>query len=172
MVTMANRRTGIRVTRRSLGGVTTALIALGLAGCMATPPPPPPPPTIVNVTVAATADVNPNAAGRPSPVRVTLFELTSPSGFQQADFFQLDEQAQATLGGELVSSESVIVPPGGSESLTFTFQPPSRALGVIASFQNIDAASWRATVPIAPNQTTSVTVTVSGLSVTAGGAGL
>ena len=169
---MANRRTGIRMTRRSIGGITTALIALGLAGCMATPPPPPPPPTIVNVTVAAAADVNPNAAGRPSPVRVTLFELTSPSAFQLADFFQLDEQAQATLGGELVSTESVIVPPGGSESLTLTFQMPSRALGVIASFQNIDAASWRPTVPIAPNQTTSVTVTVSGLSVTAGGAGI
>ena len=168
---MANRRTEIRATRRSIGGVVTALIALGLAGCMAAPPPPPPAPTIVNVTVVAAPDVNPNDTGRPSPVRVTLFELTSPSAFQLADFFQLDEQAQATLGGEMVSSESVIVPPGGSESVTLNFQMPSRALGVIASFQNIDAAVWRTTVPIAPNQTTSVTVNVGRLSVTAGGAG-
>ena len=45
----------------------TVLLAFFLVSCAE--PPPPPPPAIVNLTVSAADNINPNASGRASPVR-------------------------------------------------------------------------------------------------------
>jgi type VI secretion system protein VasD len=135
----------------------------GLAACVA---PQQPDPTVVRLTVTASPDVNPDPQGRPSPVTVHVYRLTSPTAFSQADFFQLVEQEQATLGPELLGSDQVVVTPGGSQTVMREFEPQGRFIGVVAAFRDIDAASWRAYAPVPQNQTTPMTATVDALSVT------
>ena len=68
--------------RRKLSRVLA--FASAIAGCT---PPPPPPPTVVNLALAASADVNPTASGLAAPLELRVYQLASESGFSNAGFF-------------------------------------------------------------------------------------
>ena len=136
------------------------LAVLSVAAC-AEPPPPPPPPTIVNVTVSATADVNPNAAGRPSPTVVRVYYLVSDKTFQEADFFQLFEQESGTLGADLAARDEITISPGENKSVDREVRSDVRFLGLVASYRDIESAVWRGIVAVPPNQTTAVAANLS-----------
>ena len=153
-----------RSTRSLLpGGLLLALALPVLLACVT--PPPPPPPTRVQLMVEASPDANPDAAGRPSPVVVRVYELSSASNFDIGDFFQLFEQPEATLGADLRGTTDIVVAPGGQESLSRELSADTRYLGVLANFRDIDRARWRDGVIIPANQTTPVTVRVGRLDV-------
>ncbi|MCB9959643.1 MAG: type VI secretion system lipoprotein TssJ [Rhodospirillaceae bacterium] len=157
--------------RRGLGFMAAAFAALLALSACQTAPPPPPAPTVVNVSLAADASINPDH-GLPSPVLVRVYELTSASEFQQADFFQLLERDQETLGAAMAGREEVTLSPGGSSSMTLNFGPESRYVGVLVAFRDIDNALWRAVTAVPQNATTAVAVSLSGLTVQIGGAGV
>jgi type VI secretion system protein VasD len=144
-----------------LGLATLAFAAL--SGCGA--PPPPPPPTIANITVSASADANPDAAGAGTPVAVRVYLLRSTAAFEQADFFALYQRDQETLGADLAGRDELVIPPGGSQSLTKELGPGVSFIGVVAAFRDIQRANWRATAAPPANQTTAVEVSVEGLNV-------
>ena len=160
------RRPGFCGGRRLRHGVTMALMLGALSVTAACGGPEQPDPTVVRLTVDASPTVNPDPQGRPSPVTVHVYRLTSPTAFSQADFFQLVEQEQTTLGTELLGSDQVVVTPGGGQTVLREFEPQGQFLGVVAAFRDIDAASWRAYAPVPPNQTTPLTATVDTLSIT------
>src|SRR5689334_22078541 len=72
-------------------------------------------PAVLNANVVASAQVNPDARKRPSPVVVRVFELKAPTLFEQADFVSLFEKEQAVLGAELVAREEFVLRPGESK---------------------------------------------------------
>ncbi|MCA8909288.1 MAG: type VI secretion system lipoprotein TssJ [Rhodospirillaceae bacterium] len=163
-------RSGVSA-RRGLGFMAAAFAALlALAACQTVPPPPAP--TVVNVSLAADATINPELSGLPAPVLVRVYELTSASEFQQADFFQLLERDQETLGAAMVGREELTLSPGGSDSMTLNFGPESRYVGVMVAFRDIDNALWRAVTSVPQNATSAVAVSLSGLTVQIGGAGI
>ncbi len=133
----------------------TALLALFLVSCAE--PPPPPPPAIVNLTVSAADNINPNASGRASPIVVRVYYLVSPTVFSEADFFALFEQDKAVLGADLAASDEFVLGPGGSKALSREVRDDVRFVGLLASFRNIDNAVWRGVAPVPPNKTTAVT---------------
>lgn len=147
------------------------LLALVLPALLACVTPPPPPPTLVQLTVEASPDANPDSAGRPSPVVVRVYELTSANDFDAGDFFQLFEQPEATLGADLRGLTDVVIAPGGRESLTRELSDDTRYLGILANFRDIDQAGWRDGVVIPVNQTTPVVVRVGRLDVSANRSG-
>jgi len=132
-----------------------ALLA-GITGCSS---PPPPPPTVVNLTVSASPGVNPTAAGQAAPIVVRVYQLGSTTGFEQAEFFQLFNQDQAFLKTDLIKRDDFLLTPGQTKTATLTPTDQVKALGVLAAYRDFQHATWRATVPIPPHQTTSVTVT-------------
>jgi type VI secretion system protein VasD len=142
-----------------------ALGAAALASCATPKPPPPPPPTLLNAELVAGADVNPDRSGRPSPVMVKLYELKSIAAFQSADFFSLFERDKEALGAELVDREELAMVPGSRRQLSREAKPDTRYFAVVAAFRDLERAHWRAAVPIAPNQTTVVTVRLESRSV-------
>ena len=86
-----------------------AVVSLGaVAGCGTAPPAP----TAIRADIVATADVNPDARGRPSPVVVKVFELKSLAAFETADFFSLFDKDKETLGGELLARDEFSLIPG------------------------------------------------------------
>jgi len=123
------------------------------------------------VTITASADANPDAAGQGAPVAVRIYQLASTANFDKADFFQLYQHEQETLGTDLLGRDEVVIPPGGTQQVQKELKPGASFIGVAAAFRDIQKANWRGSVAPPPNKTTPVTVTVQGLNVTVALAG-
>jgi type VI secretion system protein VasD len=152
----------------ALGAVLVSGLLAILAGCAPTPPPP----TVVQLTLTASKDVNATASGQGAPVQVVVYQLGSASSFNSAEFFQLFNQDQATLGADLVKKDTFILAPGQSKTTTLMPTDPVKVLGVFAGYQNYQTVTWRGTADIPPHQTTTVTVAAghAGVTVTAAAA--
>jgi type VI secretion system protein VasD len=129
-------------------------VGLALAGCAATPPAPVQPrivePANLVITISARNDVNPDIRGRASPLSLRLFELKSATAFQTADFFALYDRDQATLGGDMLGREELIVRPGETQTITRKANSDTRLLGVIAAFRDLEHSVWRTSVDVPP----------------------
>lgn len=69
-----------------------------------------PPSTDLNINVAA--DVNPDISGRPSPVVLKVFELSSRTIFDTQDFFSLYDTPEEILGPDLLKKDELELQPG------------------------------------------------------------
>jgi type VI secretion system protein VasD len=153
-------------------------ILLGLVGCGGDDPPPPPPPPappppkIVNLTLKAAADVNPNDTGAPSPVVVRIYQLTGTTAFAAADFFSLQQDAAGALGDELVGDETLVLAPGAVEVYARELGDDVRFLGITAAFRDLSAGKWRSFHAVPPATTTLLEADMSGTEVSMRKAGL
>lgn len=161
MHTTTTPETTRRVRLRACAGF---VLAVALAACSS--PPPPPKPTVVAATVQASANVNPDARKRASPVVVRIFELKSSAAFDAADFLSLFERDQATLAAEMGSREEFVLRPGDSKPWEKKLDPDVRFIGVIAAFRDIEHARWKVLVPVKPNARNVVTIKADDITVT------
>ncbi len=137
-----------------------ALLAISLSVCGGSPPPP----TQVEITFAATPDVNPDASGRASPISVRYYQLAATPAFDAADYFQLHDKEAALLGPSLLDRQETSIAPGASQKVAFTAKPGTTVIGVVASYRDIDRAQWRAQAPIAAEKVNKLTVKLDKLS--------
>lgn len=123
-----------------------------LAGCGGSPlAPSPPQPFAATLTVQASVEVNPDAAGRASPVFLRLYQLKDAGAFSNASYDALQSQEAATLGDSVIAREELPLAPGASQELQLKIEPQTRFIGVIADFRDIPNARWRA-VTTAPEK--------------------
>jgi type VI secretion system protein VasD len=139
----------------SLGAVPRRLLMLWAGGIkVALPPPPPPPkPTVVTLELNATAQLNPDTRGRPSPLLVRLYELTTPVGFEALDFAVLQADDVAGLKPALQDKYEHVLAPGATVNAKLQPTEAVKFIGVFASFRDLTRAQWRAVVPVKPNTT-------------------
>lgn len=135
------------------------LIAL-LPGCAGEPPvqPPPPPPTIVNLQIDTSADLNADINGNGAPVMLRIYELREQSNFNAADFFAIFNNEKATLAGDLVRKQELLLQPGETKSLSMNPDNDVQAIGFFAGFRQLDTAQWRAVANVKEHQTQTVQV--------------
>ncbi|MEM7059650.1 MAG: type VI secretion system lipoprotein TssJ [Pseudomonadota bacterium] len=140
----------------------TRLLALILVSLVAScaEPPPPPPPTTVALTVTGGADMNAGA-----PAKVKVYYLNSTAKFKVSDFFALFDNAQATLGPDLMAVDEYLLAPGKVETDQKTFPTPPAAIGIVAAFKSVDQPGWRVSKPLAPNAENPVVATLNGMAV-------
>jgi type VI secretion system protein VasD len=100
--------------------------------------------------VQSIAGLNPGTDGQPAPVRVRLFELKSAAVFSRADYFALAGNAQATLGGDLIDQDEVLIQPGEYQKVTRPLSPATRQLGLVVGYRELDRAVWREVIPLSP----------------------
>ena len=149
---------------KKLLGVPFLLVAaIVLAGCSGAPKPPPP--GVVEVTLQAAPDINPDANGQAAPVVVRIYHLASPEKFRIADFFSLFDNDKAALGADLVSREEVSLTPGESRVLTTPLEPNVRVVGIIAAYRDIEHATWRVSTDVPATGTTKLQANLSHLQV-------
>ncbi|MCS6781196.1 MAG: type VI secretion system lipoprotein TssJ [Geminicoccaceae bacterium] len=129
------------------------LLALGPAGCGGGPPPPPPP-TVVSLTLKASPDVNPDAAGTAKPVRVRILQLATGHGLPQLDFHALDKDPEKALGRDLKGMEELVLAPGGTRVWRAELPEEVGVVGVVAAYQRTGAVDWRAWREVPRNATT------------------
>ncbi|WP_198581698.1 type VI secretion system lipoprotein TssJ [Pseudomonas simiae] len=124
-------------------------LASGLLACMsgcnlfADPAPEPPADPHLTLTLQASLDTNRNLYGRPSPVRVQVFQLLDRRTFEQASLAQLSTAAEQTLRGDWLGQEMIVLRPGERYRYHFIPEPRMRYIGVIAEYRDIDQARWR-----------------------------
>ncbi len=125
---------------RSLRATVLAAVMLALAACGGSSPRKP---FNAQARLIATAQVNPNASGRPSPVHVRVFQLRDEVAFMNADFASLVSNEQTVLGASLVQSLEADLAPGDERELELNISPEARMLGVVAELANYRNAQWR-----------------------------
>lgn len=133
------------------------------------------------IALSADAKVNPDTNGRPSPIQITVYELKSASTFKARDYFALQSNPQAALGAELLNTEQIILQPGETQTIKRAGSVDAGAIGIVASYRDLEDSQWRLTVPLpeakstniykfwqfSPNeQTVQVSVNQTGLAVT------
>ena len=144
-----------------------ALAALLASGACAKAPPPPalPPITIAAppetrtksaMTLLASADTNPDASGRPSPIVVRVYQLKTDAAFKGADFFALYDDDQKVLGAELISRDEYVLAPSERKTIDVSVSRDARFIGALAAFRDRNAQS-RTLVP-APRGSLNVTI--------------
>lgn len=148
---------------RWLPGVAAFALLAVLVGCSS----PPPPPTVVNLTLSATPDVNPDPTGQGAPLAIRVYQLTSTSNFDGAEFFPLFNSDTGTLKDTLVERDQFILAPGKSKTVTLTPKDRVKALGFFAAYRDFQHAKWRAEVAVPPHKTTTVTLTATRTGITA-----
>jgi type VI secretion system protein VasD len=117
------------------------LVIASMAGCAAAPKP-----AETKMQIVATADVNPDGKGRPSPIVVRVFQLKTEAEFAKADFFAIYDREKEVLGGSLIAREEYTLEPGETEDMKFEISRDARFLGVLAAYRD-QGAHWRALSP-------------------------
>jgi type VI secretion system protein VasD len=140
--------------RLLIGAVPVALLIEGCGG--------PPPPPVVDLTIRANSDINPDRMGTPVSVAVRFYSLTARGKFESADVYSLMQREAQTLGTESVGSEEVVVRPGETRKVTLMPKPGVRFVGIAVMFRDIDRAQWRMVAPIAESGLTRLTISISG----------
>jgi type VI secretion system protein VasD len=142
--------------------VAAAGVLLSVAACAGAPKP-----TQVAGTIEASAQVNPSASKRPSPVLVRVYELKTAAAFNAADFMSLYQRDKAELGADLLGKEEFVLAPGESKTFAKTLAADTRFLGVLAAYRDVEHAQWRSVVPVQPGQMHKVTIRANELAVEA-----
>ncbi|MFC6746752.1 type VI secretion system lipoprotein TssJ [Methylobacterium persicinum] len=148
-----------RMSRRDL--MLGFASATALAGCSSAPDMPTTP---LNVTINADEQINPNESGIPSPIVLRIYELKSPTAFEQASFFDLLDHDTTKLGTDLVAKREFEMKPGEKGAYTRDAPAEVRHVGIIAGFRQIDVAQWRAVVAIKPESDNALLISVTALA--------
>lgn len=117
------------------------------AGCGSAPKKP----AAAKAMITASADVNPDREGRPSPVHVRIFQLKEDGAFMGSDFWALVDKEQETLGPSLVQRLEFDLTPAEEKQFELKISPEARVLGVMAEYADYRNAEWRV-VAQAPNK--------------------
>ena len=108
----------------------------------------PPEDIVLKGSMNAVETVNPDVQGRPSPLVIKIYQLKAKDKFELAGFFELFDQADATLGADMLGVEDVMMTPGEIRSYEGVVNPNTRFIGVVGAYRDINQAQWRAVVPM------------------------
>jgi type VI secretion system protein VasD len=151
-----------RVRIIGLPPAAALVVALLLSACAG-----PPKPASVTGTIQASAQINPSASKRPSPLLVRIYELKSAAAFNAADFMSLYQRDQAELAADMLAKEEFVLAPGETKTFAKTLAPDTRFLGVVAAYRDLEHAKWRSVVAVQPSQAQKVMVKAGELAVEA-----
>lgn len=111
---------------------------------------PPPPDPHRTLQIEAALDVNPDLYGRPSPVVLTLYQLSDAKAFLAADPASLMDAPPSNP--DWLKHDSFQLRPGEHLTRRFVPEPGVRLFGAVAQYRDLDNAQWR-TVEVFQAQT-------------------
>lgn len=137
-------------------------LLLGLAGCgplltqpASTPAAVPAAPAIatapaagqMNLEIAGSATLNPDAGGTPQQVVLRVYQLKNTRAFETATYAQLLDGDNTLLNADLVARTEATLAPGTTLRLSEPMQGAARFVGVVAFFRNQADAEWQIVIP-------------------------
>ena len=133
----------MKLSRRSMVKLSGFAAFAALTGCSRVPPPTP-----IKIELQADEFVNPNENGDPAPVVVRVYQLKEVTAFEGAEYFDLADDDNKVLGGDLIGVQEFELTPGESKDYDRSVSSEATHIGVIASFRDIDSAQWRDTIEL------------------------
>jgi len=128
------------VTIRLLSLFCTLLI---LFGCASTPKQ-----RSLEGGIYTSSDLNPDRNGRPSPVVLRIYQLSSKDNFANADFFTLYDDAEALLSKDLINVEERELLPGAHYEYDVELEPKTEYVGILVAYKEIDKAKWNSVAQV------------------------
>lgn len=149
----------MNLLRRSILIGSGLSLMLALAACSGLPKQTP-----IDITIGADANINPGEAGEPSPVVVRVYELKGIKAFNNASFFDFDDDTKL-LGADLISSREYELTPGSEKKYDSKISSEAAYIGVVVSFRNIQSANWRDTIELRKSKRNRLMIYVTSLGV-------
>ena len=150
----------IKTKRNVFQSLSIILLTMAMLGLLTSCASKPPKREDLDMQINATADVNPDMQGRPSPVILHILELNSTEQFNRLDYMSLTQPSGAAMGTEMLGKNQVIMQPGETKTLPMELNPLTTAIGLVAGFRDIDNAAWRKVIPITQGDTKGISVTL------------
>ncbi|WP_051368581.1 type VI secretion system lipoprotein TssJ [Psychromonas sp. SP041] len=110
-------------------------------------------------------DVNPDLNERPSPVVVTIYQLSSRTIFDNQDFFSLYENAQAILGPDLLTKQELELQPEQEITQTLKLNKNANYVGIVVAYRDVDNSRWRGVVEVSPTGYDDIDINIEKLAV-------
>lgn len=121
--------------------------------------------TKLDLNYIVAPDVNPDHNLRPSPIVIRLFELTTPTVFENAEFFGLYQQPEQVLGSSLLNQEEHEFSPGTQVEHRLLLHPSTQFVALLAGYRDIENANWRLVIPVKPKERNNAKLLVNRLSI-------
>ncbi|NOQ76630.1 MAG: type VI secretion system lipoprotein TssJ [Methylococcaceae bacterium] len=107
-------------------------------------------PIIMDLTITASKELNPDIENRASPIVIRIYQLTHIDSFNNSDFFALYENDKSILAKDLKYREEMEIKPGLTTSKPLEINPDSKYIAVLAAFRDLDKAQWKSILEIDP----------------------
>ena len=98
---------------------------------------------LVQVSIEADPEMNPDINQRASPAELHIYFLNSPTLFQEQDYYNLIDSPEQALKHDFVSRNSLIITPGQQLQTTLKTPGSYQHAGVIASFRDLNKSQWQ-----------------------------
>lgn len=122
--------------------------------------------TEVELNFQVWPNINPDEAGRSSPLVIRVFELKDARQFQTEDFIGLFQESKERLGGDLIAEYRLReFAPGLNRTEVLKVDPAVQYIGLLAEFVQYENAQARLVFPIEPHRTTETIIWVNKTSI-------
>lgn len=128
--------------------LTLWALSLALAACSTAPARPEQ--MKLDLSIRAGDTVNPDDKGRASPVLIRLYELKTPTTFEQADYYSLESSDRTLLTQDLLARDEFILRPGEFQNVERKLNPDTQALGFLVGYRELGKATWRSVYKLPP----------------------
>jgi type VI secretion system protein VasD len=106
-------------------------------------------PTLVDLSMIAEPNVNPNIDGEGTPLRFQVLQLKDDSMLMAADLSQLSQDLEAALGTNYLTHDDFTLLPGQWKFYEpFEVDEETRYIGLIAFYANPNEAEWKKVVKV------------------------
>ncbi len=116
--------------------------------------------THISSKITAASNINPDINDDPSPVAISIFELSDATAFERADFFTLYSNATNGLGHAVLYQKSLVVIPGQTLTVNIPYVKGVHFVGYIAAYRNLKHVAWRGVVALHPKTLSGQTIVV------------
>lgn len=104
-------------------------------------------------SLTAVAKLNPDQNGRPSPLSVRVYQLSSDALFRNADFYKLLDDDAQVLNRDIQQKQQFMVYPGEQRSrVDIVISRKTRFIGIVGEFRDLDNAAATLLIPINPEE--------------------
>ncbi len=118
--------------------------------------------TDLTLTFKVESDINPDENKRPSPLIVRMYELKSNKLFNKADFIDIYEQDEATLGADFIAVQKLKrLKPGEDRENSFVLDEKTRFVALYAEFFNYKNARYKVIIPVVQHDVIGTTININ-----------
>lgn len=104
-------------------------------------------------SLTAVSKLNPDQNGRPSPLVIRIYQLSSDALFRNADFYKLLDDDAQVLNRDIQQKQQFMVYPGEKRSRTdMVISRKTRFIGIVGEFRDVDNAVATLLIPINPEK--------------------